>query len=163
MSESSNTLYIIDGYGLIYRSYFAFINRPLRDAQGNNVSALFGFFNTLFMLIRDYHPDYLVVAMDTAAPTFRHQLYEPYKANRDAAPEDLHAQVPRIQQILEAANIPRIGLDGWEADDVIASLIDCASRQGIRSVMVTGDKDLLQLVRDDVHALRPPKKGENKY
>ena len=94
MGAGAPTLYIIDGYGLIYRSYFAFINRPLRDMEGNNVSALYGFFNTLLMLVREYRPDYLVVAMDTAAPTFRHQLYEPYKANRDAAPEDLHAQVP---------------------------------------------------------------------
>jgi DNA polymerase-1 len=163
MREGAPTLYIIDGYGLIYRSYFAFINRPLRDMEGNNVSALYGFFNTLLMLVREYRPDYLVVAMDTAAPTFRHQLYEPYKANRDAAPEDLHAQVPRIQAILEAANIPRIGLDGWEADDVIASLTDCATKQGIRSVMVTGDKDLLQLVDEHVSALRPPKKGESRY
>lgn len=163
MQADKPTLYIIDGYGLIYRSYFAFINRPLRDMEGNNVSALYGFFNTLLMLVREYRPDYLVVAMDTAAPTFRHQLYEPYKANRDAAPDDLHAQVPRIQAILEAANIPRIGLDGWEADDVIASLTDCATRQGIHSIMVTGDKDLLQLVDEHVSALRPPKKGENRY
>lgn len=157
------TLYIIDGYGLIYRSYFAFINRPLRDMEGNNVSALFGFFNSLLMLIREYHPDYLVVAMDTAAPTFRHELYKPYKANRDAAPDDLHTQVPRIQEILKAANIPQIGMDGWEADDIIASLTLCASKQGIQSIMVTGDKDLLQLVRPEVSALRPPRKGEKQY
>lgn len=157
------TLYIIDGFGLIYRSYFAFINRPLRDMEGNNVSALFGFFNTLLMIIREYSPDYLVVAMDTAAPTFRHQLYEPYKANRDAAPEDLHAQVPRIVQILDSANIPKIGIDGWEADDIIASLTDCAGTLDIQSIMVTGDKDLLQLVSPHVSALRPPKKGEKQY
>ncbi len=157
------TLYIIDGYGLIYRSYFAFINRPLRDMEGNNVSALFGFFNTLLMIIREYSPDYLVVAMDTAAPTFRHQLYEPYKANRDAAPEDLHAQVPRIVEILESANIPKIGIDGWEADDIIASLTACAATQNVQSIMVTGDKDLLQLVSPHVSALRPPKKGEKQY
>ena len=157
------TLYIIDGYGLIYRSYFAFIQRPLRDMEGNNVSALFGFFNTLLMIIREYSPDYLVVAMDTAAPTFRHQLYEPYKANRDAAPEDLHAQVPRIVEILEAANIPKIGIDGWEADDIIASLTACATTLDVQSIMVTGDKDLLQLVSPHVSALRPPKKGEKQY
>lgn len=162
-TKQNPTLYIIDGYGLIYRSYFAFINRPLRDMEGNNVSALFGFFNTLLMLIREYQPDYLVVAMDTAAPTFRHTLYESYKANRDAAPEDLHAQVPRIVEILEAANIPRIGIDGWEADDIIASLTTCASKQGVQSIMVTGDKDLLQLVTPQISALRPPRKGENKY
>ncbi|WP_422481100.1 DNA polymerase I [Pleomorphochaeta sp. DL1XJH-081] len=164
MSEKKKpTLYIIDGYGLIYRSYFAFINRPLRDMEGNNVSAMYGFFSTLLMIIREYKPDYLVVAMDTAAPTFRHELYEPYKANRDAAPQDLHSQVPKIHEVLEAANIPHIGMDGWEADDIIASLTTCASKQGIESIMVTGDKDLLQLVQTDVFALRPPRKGEKKY
>ncbi|NLV83495.1 MAG: DNA polymerase I, partial [Spirochaetales bacterium] len=112
-------LYIIDGYSLVYRSYFAFINRPLRDLEGNNVSALFGFFNTLLMLVRQYSPDYLAVAMDTATPTFRHIKYPPYKANRESAPQDLHEQVPKIIEILEAANIPQIGKDGWEADDVI--------------------------------------------
>src|SRR5690554_1189188 len=129
--EKKETLYIIDGYGLIYRSYFAFINNPLRDMEGNNVSALFGFFNSLLMVQREYNPDFLVVAMDTAAPTFRHELYSQYKANREAAPQDLHAQVPLIEKILEAANIPRIALEGWEADDVIASLTKCASRQNI--------------------------------
>lgn len=163
MESNKKSLYIIDGYSLIYRSYFAFINRPLRDLEGNNVSALFGFFNTLLMLIREYNPTYLVVAMDTKEPTFRHTLYEPYKANRDAAPQDLHEQVPKIEAILEAANISRIGVDGWEADDVIASLIECATKQGIHSVMVTGDKDLLQLVNSEVSALRPPKKGESSY
>jgi len=157
------TLYIIDGYGLIYRSYFAFINNPLRDMEGNNVSALFGFFNSLLMVIREYNPDYLVVAMDTAAPTFRHELYKPYKANRDAAPQDLHAQVPRIQEILTAANIPQIGIDGWEADDIIASLTRCAEKQGLESVMVTGDKDLLQLVNSHTVALRPPRRREKNY
>ncbi len=161
--EKRETLYIIDGYGLIYRSYFAFINNPLRDMEGNNVSALFGFFNSLLMVQREYNPDYLVVAMDTAAPTHRHQLYKEYKANREAAPQDLHSQVPKIEAILEAANIPRIGVDGWEADDVIASLATCASKQDIETIMVTGDKDLLQLVKSDVFALRPPRRGEKSY
>lgn len=161
--ENSPILYIIDGYGLIYRSYFAFINRPLRDMEGNNVSAFFGFFNTLLMLLRDYKPDYLVVAMDTAAPTFRHVLYPEYKANRDKAPEDLHAQVPLIKEVLDMVGIPQIGMDGWEADDVIASLIKSASSQGVTSVMFTGDKDLLQLVGPHTRALRPPKKGERDY
>ncbi|MFA5513476.1 MAG: DNA polymerase I [Sphaerochaetaceae bacterium] len=156
-------LYIIDGYSLIYRSYFAFINRPLKDMEGNNVSALFGFLNTLLMINREYQPDYLVVAMDMAEPTFRHKLYEQYKANRDAAPQDLHSQVPLIKEALEAANIPILAKEGMEADDIIASLITCAQKQNIQSVMVTGDKDLLQLVGEDVFALRPPKKGQSSY
>jgi len=156
-------LYIIDGYGLIYRSYFAFINQPLRDLEGKNVSAFYGFFNTLFMLLREHQPDYLVVAMDTAAPTFRHIMYPEYKANREKAPEDLHAQVPMIQEVLDTIGIPQIGREGWEADDVIASLTHSAEKMGVHSVMVTGDKDLLQLVGPYTKALRPPKKGEKSY
>jgi DNA polymerase-1 len=163
MPDKKKSLYIIDGYSLIYRSYFAFINRPLRDVEGNNVSALYGFFNTLLMLQRQFEIDYLVVAMDTKEKTFRHELYDQYKANRDAAPDDLHTQVPLINSVLEAANIPQIGIDGWEADDVIASLTKSATKAGIESVMVTGDKDLLQLVDEHVFALRPPRKGESSY
>lgn len=162
-SANRKRLYIIDGYGLIYRSYFAFINRPLRDGEGKNVSALFGFFNTLLMLLRDYRPDYLVVAMDTKGPTFRHEMYEPYKANRDAAPPDLHEQVPRIIEVLEALGIPQISKQGVEADDIIATLCENAKRFDIESIMVTGDKDLLQLVDFHTFALRPPKKGETSY
>lgn len=162
-STSHKRLYIIDGYGLIYRSYFAFITRPLRDSEGRNVSALFGFFNTLLMLLRDYKPDYLVVAMDTQGPTFRHEMYEQYKANREAAPPDLHEQVPRIIEVLEALGIPQISKQGVEADDIIATLTDNAKRFDIDSIMVTGDKDLLQLVDSHTFALRPPKKGESSY
>ncbi|MFA7396732.1 MAG: 5'-3' exonuclease H3TH domain-containing protein, partial [Sphaerochaetaceae bacterium] len=163
MSNKKKNLYIIDGYSLIYRSYFAFMNRPLRDMEGNNVSALFGFFNTLLMIVREYPVDYLVIAMDTKGPTFRHELYSQYKANRDAAPQDLHDQVPKIQAILDAAHIAHIGISGNEADDIIASLSRSATNQGIHTVMVTGDKDLLQLVNEHVSALRPPKKGESRY
>ncbi|MDD4840986.1 MAG: DNA polymerase I [Sphaerochaetaceae bacterium] len=161
--EKRPKLFIIDGYSIVYRSYFAFINRPLRDKEGNNVSAFYGFFNTLLMLVRQHDPDYLVVAMDTAEPTFRHIRYPQYKANRESAPEDLHAQVPLIIDALNAANIPQIGRNGWEADDVIASLIHLAKSRNIDSVMVTGDKDLLQLVDESTMALRPPRKGEKEY
>lgn len=161
--EPDPALYIIDGYALIYRSYFTFMNRPLRDMEGNNVSALYGFFNTLLMLLNKYKPQYLVVAMDSTVPTFRHELYGQYKATRDKAPQDLHAQVPRITEILEAAGIPHIGRDGLEADDIIASLVRNAEKEGVHSVVVTGDKDLLQLVGPSVSALRPPRKGEKEY
>lgn len=156
-------LFIIDGYGIIYRSYFAFISRPLKDYQGNNVSALFGFISTLLMILREWKPDYLVVAMDEHGPTFRHELYPEYKANRDAAPDDLHAQIPRILEVLDALGVPHIGKVGMEADDIIATLCSNATAQGIESVMVTGDKDLLQLVDDMTFALRPPRKGETSY
>ncbi|MCR5732639.1 MAG: DNA polymerase I [Sphaerochaetaceae bacterium] len=159
----SKKIFIIDGYGLIYRSYFAFINRPLLDNNGKNVSAYFGFFNTLFSLFKDYTFDYFVVALDAHGPTFRHEMYPAYKANRDAAPDDLHAQVPLIEETLKKMNIPYIAKVGFEADDLIATLCLEANRHEIDAVMVTGDKDLLQLVNNHVKALRPPKKNQPKY
>ncbi len=163
MSQSRKTLYVLDAFALIYRSYFAFIKRPLRDGDGRNVSALFGFYTTLTKILKDYPVDYLVVALDSRTPTFRHEMYGEYKANREAAPEDLHEQVPRILEILDAANIPHIGVDGWEADDIIASVAREATEHGIDTVMVTGDKDLLQLVNEHVRALRPPRNGSSSY
>ncbi len=156
-------IYIVDGYSLIYRSYFAFLSHPLTDPEGKNVSAYFGFFNTLFMLLKEYKFDYFVVALDSHVPTFRHEMYKEYKANREAAPEDLHAQVPRIEETLKRMNIPYIEKPGYEADDLIATITKNATEHGIDSVMVTGDKDLLQLVNDHVFALRPPKKGQPNY
>lgn len=156
-------LFIVDGYGIIYRSYFAFISRPLTDGKGNNVSAVFGFFKTLMMIVRDYRPDYLVVALDAPERTFRHELFPEYKANREAAPEDLHAQVPVITGILEHAGIPYRMQPGMEADDIIATFCSQARLKGIDSVIVTGDKDLMQLVGPGVQVLRPPRKGEDSY
>ncbi len=166
MNSESNThkkVFIVDGYGQIYRSYFAFITNPLKDKKGNNVSAIFGFFNIIMMLIRQYNPDYLIVAMDSKGKTFRHQMYDQYKANRDKTPEDLHAQIPVIEQILDAMKIPHYAQVGMEADDIVATICKNAQACGLDCVMVTGDKDLLQLVRNGVSALRPPRKGEHEY
>jgi DNA polymerase-1 len=160
---SGKKLYIIDGYGLIYRSYYGFFNNPMKDTKGNNVSAVYGFFSTILKIMREYKPDYLVVAMDSKGPTFRHEMYPAYKANRDAAPEDLHAQVPLIYELLEAMDIPTIAIVGVEADDIIATLSEQATRHGIDTIMFTGDKDLLQLVDEHTFALRPAKKNEKFY
>lgn len=156
-------LYVIDGYGLIYRSYFAFLSHPLLDKSGMNVSAYSGFFNTLLMLLNHYDIDYLAVAMDEKGPTFRHKMFPQYKANREKAPEDLHAQVPLIRKTLEKMNIKVLSAPGYEADDLIASLSRVATEKGIRTIMFTGDKDLLQLVSPSVWALRPSKKEKNSY
>lgn len=163
MSETKKRVFIVDGYGQIYRSYFAFMTNPLKDKEGNNVSAVFGFFNTVMSLLRQYNPQYLVVAMDSKGKTFRHEMYDQYKANRDKTPEDLHAQIPVISDFLDAMHIPHFNRVGMEADDIIATIARKAGKEGIETVMVTGDKDLLQLVRDDVFALRPPRKGEKEY
>ena len=163
MPEKKKKIFIVDGYGQIYRYYFAFMTNPIKDREGRNISAVFGFFNTVMSLIRQYEPDYLAVAMDSRGKTFRHEMYGQYKANRDKTPEDLHAQVPIIDSFLDEIRIPHLECPGMEADDLIAAISKKASAQGIETVMVTGDKDLLQLVKDDVLALRPPRKGEKEY
>jgi DNA polymerase-1 len=104
--SKKTALIIIDGYGLIYRSYFAFINRPMMDLEGNNVSAVFGFFRMFFSILKKEDPTHLAVAMDSLTPTFRHEMYEAYKGTREKTPEDLHAQIPQIEEILRAAGIP---------------------------------------------------------
>jgi len=150
-------LYLLDGYSLIYRSYFAFINRPLLNPQGQNVSAYFGFFRSLLNLFDAYNPGYFAVVMDSRVPTFRHEMYPDYKATRDKAPEDLHAQVPLIEETLEAMNIRTVQQDRYEADDIIATLARRCSRDGRPCFIVSGDKDLLQLLDEHVHMLRPDK------
>lgn len=163
MEENRKQIFVIDGYGQIYRSYFAFFSNPLKDKNGNNVSAVFGFFNNLMMLIHKYNPRYLVVALDSKGKTFRHDLYPQYKANREKTPEDLHAQIPVIVKMLDAMNIRHFERVGMEADDIIATIARNSSKMGLETVMVTGDKDLMQLVNDSVFALRPPRKGEHEY
>lgn len=163
MEKQKPTLFVIDGYGQIYRSYYAFLSNPLLDKDGNNISAVFGFFNTLISLIRQYKPDYLAVALDSKGKTFRHDLFPLYKANRDKTPQDLHDQIPVITDILEKAGIKHFAITGMEADDIIATLAENFSKKNVHTVMVTGDKDLLQLVNESTSALRPPRKGEHEW
>ena len=154
-------LYLIDGYSLIYRSYFAFIRRPLTNPQGRNSSAVFGFFRSLFQLLRARQPAYLAVALDSPTPTFRHEKYPEYKANREEAPQDLHAQVPVIEEILAALGIPCVRRDGFEADDVMATLAARCRKEKRPCLILSGDKDILQLVGQGVSVLQPPKAGED--
>ena len=155
----NNTLYILDGYALIYRAYFAFIHRPLTDRDGNNVSAVYGFFSAVFALRRAYKAEKIAVALDPAGPTFRHEQYPAYKANRDPAPEDLHAQVPLIEEILGHLGIPVLRLDRYEADDVIGAVAEICRREGRTCRLVSADKDLMQLVDENIRLLRPEKGG----
>ena len=158
------TLYILDGYSIIYRSFFAHLTKPILDKKGNNINAYYGFFQTLFALLGSYPMDALAVAMDEKGPTFRHELYPAYKANRESAPQDLHAQVQPIKDTLAKMKIPVLSKVGFEADDIMASLSSWANENGWNVVIFTGDKDLCQLVGDHIMALRPPKKkSENKH
>jgi len=149
----SHELYLIDGYSVIYRGYFAFLKKPLLNPQGRNSSSVFVFFRTLFQLLRDRSPGYLAVAMDSRVPTFRHERYAEYKATRQKAPTDLHAQVPVIEEILAALGVPCIRADRYEADDVMATLAE-ACRATKRPVWIlSGDKDILQLIGGNVRLL----------
>ncbi len=149
----SRELYLIDGYSVIYRGYFAFLNRPLLNPLGKNSSSVFVFFRTLFQILRDRAPESILVAMDSRVPTFRHLRYEQYKAQRERAPEDLHAQVPVIEEILEALRVPCIRADGFEADDVIATIAEDCRKSGTPCWILSGDKDILQLIAGNVRLL----------
>lgn len=150
-----NTVYILDSYGLIYRCYFAFISRPLTNAKGENVSALFGFFRNLHSILAHYKPGYIAAAMDSKTPTFRHEMYKEYKATRPKTPEDLHAQIPWICDVLKAMGIPILQCDGYEADDIIATVASQCEKEGKTCRILSGDKDLMQLVTDSTQILKP--------
>lgn len=148
-------LYLLDGYALIFRAYYALIRSPRINSKGENTSAIFGFVNTLEDVLRNARPDYLAVAFDPARGTFRHEAYPEYKAQRDATPEDIKRSVPVIKEILQAYNIPILEVPGFEADDVIGTLAKKAESIGLAVQMVTPDKDYAQLVSPNIIMCRP--------
>jgi DNA polymerase-1 len=152
-------LYILDSYGLIYRSYYAFINRPLTNTRGENVSAVFGFFRSLKSALDYYKPAYFAAAFDSVVPTFRHDMYPAYKATRAKTPEDLHAQIPIIEEILHILGIPVARQNGFEADDVIATLVRQYGGENRSCRILSSDKDLMQLITSDTEMVRPNKAG----
>lgn len=150
-------LYILDGYSLIYRSYFAFMRNPLINSRGENISAVFGFFRTFFSLYNQYNPKFFSVAMDSLGPTFRHKKYPKYKATREKAPDDLHSQVPIIEDILNALEVPILRKNGYEADDIMATLAEQCKKENRSCFLISGDKDLLQTIEGPVKMLLPEK------
>jgi len=154
MSQNEK-LVLIDGNSLLYRSYYAI--RFLTNSKGFPTNAIYGFVTTLRKLIAEENPDYLAVVFDTKGPTIRHQLYTDYKANRKPMPEDLVVQVPVLKKIIQAMNIPSYEHENYEADDVLGCLAAQASEQGIHSVIVTTDKDLLQVVSAATTVYNPSK------
>lgn len=143
-------LFLIDGSALAYRSYFAFIRTPLINSKGENTSAIFGFANTLRSLLRQENPEYLLVAFDVSAKTFRHDYYKEYKATREKMPEEMRMQLPAITRMLEAFQIKVAGQEGVEADDVIGTIAKKASEEDFEVYIVTGDKDFMQIVDERV-------------
>lgn len=152
-------LFLLDAYALIFRAYYALIRNPRITSKGKNTNAQFGFTNTLVDLLNNQKPTHMAVCFDTAAPTERHTDFANYKANRQETPEDIRGAVPDIIRIIEAMNIPVIGIDGYEADDVIGALAKQAEKAGYDVYMVTPDKDYGQLVTEHIKIYKPPYQG----
>ena len=149
-----NKLFLLDAYAIIFRAYYAFINRPTINSKGLNTSAILGFCNTLREIIDKEHPTHLGVAFDHGK-TFRHEAYPPYKAQREETPEDIKLSVPYIKEILQAMHIPVLQADGFEADDVIGTLATKAGQAGVETYMLTPDKDYGQLIAPNVFMFKP--------
>ena len=151
MSDQPQRLFLIDGSSYIYRAYYAI--RHLSNSQGMATNAIYGFTNMLLKVMRDQKPDRLAVVFDSKGPTFRKEIYPEYKANRAAMPEDLVPQIPYIKKIVAALNLPGLEMPGFEADDIIATLAKRFAARGMEVTVVTGDKDLMQIVDDRIHLL----------
>lgn len=157
--ENSPRLVLVDAYALIFRAYYAFINSRMSNAKGLNTSAIYGFTTALEDVIRTQKPTHIAVVFDPSGPTFRNELYPPYKANRQETPEPIKVAVPWIKKVIEAWRIPILEVPGFEADDVIGTMARLAEEKGFYTLMVTPDKDFTQLVTPKVKMLKPGRSG----
>lgn len=153
-------LFLIDAYALIYRSYYAFIKNPRINSKGVNTSAIFGFINTLEDVLKREQPTHIAVAFDPKGPTFRHEAFEQYKAQREETPEVIRQSVPVIQEVIQAYHIPILEVPYYEADDVIGTVAKQAAANGFEVYMMTPDKDYGQLVADHIYMYRPKFGGD---
>ncbi len=153
-------LFLLDGMALVYRAHFALIAKPIFSSKGVNTSALYGFTQTLLEILKNQKPTHIAVAFDTDAPTARHAAFKDYKATRQAMPEELSDALPHVARMLEAFRIPRIICDGYEADDIIGTLVRRAEKEGFQSYMVTPDKDFGQLVTPNTFVYKPSRMGD---
>jgi DNA polymerase-1 len=159
MDQPAKKLFLLDAYALIYRAFFAMSKRPAMNSKGLNTSAVMGFLNTLYDVLRNEKPTHIGVAFDLHAPTVRVQEFSEYKANRESMPDDLRASIPYIIRLIEGFNIPVYAAEGYEADDVIGTLSHKAEKEGFVTYMMTPDKDFGQLVTDKVLIYKPAKFG----
>jgi len=148
-------IFLVDGMAILYRSHYAMINNPLTTKSGIHTSAIFGFFNTLFKIFKEEEPDYFLVTMDTRKPTFRHKRYTEYKANRKKMPIELQEQISIFYDILEKSNINIFKLDGFEADDVLGTIVTQNNELDLEQYIVSGDKDLMQLINKNTFVYTP--------
>ena len=152
-----NRLVLLDAYALIYRAFYALMQSPRMNSKGFNTSTVFGFVNTLTEILNKLEPTHVGIAFDPKGPTFRHEAYPEYKAQRERTPEGISESVPIIKEIVRAYNIPIFEIAGYEADDVIGTLARKAEAAGFETFMVTPDKDYCQLVTEQVKVYRPSK------
>jgi DNA polymerase-1 len=160
MSSPDRRLFLLDAMALIYRAYYALNKNPRITSKGLNTSAILGFANTLFEVLKNENPTHIAVAFDSHAPTLRHGDYTEYKANRQAMPEDISISIPYIKALVHAFNIPVIELEGYEADDIIGTLAKRAEKEGFTVYMMTPDKDFGQLISENIMMYKPAKFGE---
>ncbi len=158
MSDSKK-LFLLDAYALIYRAHFAFTKSPRINSKGHNTSVPFGFTNTLLEVLQKQKPTHIAVAFDTAAKTFRDEIFKEYKATRQETPEDIRSGIPIVKEIIRGFNIPILEMDGYEADDIIGTLATRAATEGFTVYMMTPDKDFGQLVKDNVLLYKPAYMG----
>ncbi|OFY42273.1 MAG: DNA polymerase I [Bacteroidetes bacterium GWF2_40_14] len=159
MPEIMKRLFLIDGHALIFRSYYAFLRRPMVNSKGEDTSVLFGFTKTLIDLIIKERPTHLAVAFDPPAKTFRHEMFEAYKANRSETPELIKSALNPLIELMDAISVPVVMKIGFEADDVIGTMAKKAEKEGFRVYMVTPDKDYGQLVSENIYQCKPAKNG----
>ena len=159
--ENSKNLFLLDAYALIYRGYYAFIKNPRINSKGTDTSAILGFMNSLFEIIRTQNPDYLAVAFDKGGSVTRSEMFEEYKSNRDKTPEPILVAIPYIKKILEGMKIPILEKEGFEADDIIGTVAKDAEENNFKVYMVTPDKDFAQLVSDNIFLCKPARMGNS--
>lgn len=153
----SDRIVLIDGHSILNRAFYGLPD--LTTAGGEHTNAVYGFLNILFKLLDEEHPNYLVVAFDTSAPTFRHQMFKEYKGTRKPMPEELRAQVPLIKEVLTAMGVPIYSKEGLEADDILGTIAKTCEKKGIDVSLVSGDRDLLQIATDKIKIRIPKTKG----
>lgn len=161
MPEQAETIYLVDGSAYIHRAYHAI--RNLTNSRGFPTNAVFGFTKMLLKLMADHHPAYLSVVFDAKGPTFRHELYDQYKANRPPMPDDMAVQVPVIKEVVRELGIRMLQMPGYEADDIIGTLARIGAEKGFRITMVTGDKDFRQLITPRISMWDPMKETITDY
>ena len=159
MAQKDKKIFLLDAMALIYRAHFAFSKNPRINSRGINTGAILGFTNSLLEILNKQKPSHIAIAFDTSAPTFRHETFAEYKAQRQEQPEDIQVAIPYVKRIVESFNVKGFAIDGFEADDIIGTIAKKAARKGYQVYMMTPDKDFSQLVEENIFLYKPAYMG----